>query len=176
MTQNEERYYVVGGSIADAAGINDKVANENVHTSTGASGLVLATIHEQDLVEMPKDMVGLGNVQEGDDINGYWIVGGIPAATETEEEEEGKAEAGLAFSQKTKTVTIGNEFTAPTLTNEHNLEVTYSSSNEEVATVAADGTLTLVAAGTTTITATSAETEEYLAGEASYTLTVRSGE
>jgi len=53
------------------------------------------------------------------------------------------------------------------------LEITYSSSDEAVATVdAASGMLTLVGPGSTTITAQTAETTEYNAGHASYTLNV----
>lgn len=60
----------------------------------------------------------------------------------------------------------------PVLQNTHSVAVTYESSNTDVATVATDGTVTAVGIGTATITATSAATSEYAAGEASYTLTV----
>lgn len=80
--------------------------------------------------------------------------------------------AGLAFAEEAYTANLGEDFTAPELTNPNGLEVTYKSSNEAVATVATDGNITILAAGTTTITATSAETEEFKAGEASYTLSV----
>ena len=80
--------------------------------------------------------------------------------------------AGLAFAEEAYTANLGEDFTAPELTNPNGLEVTYKSSNEAVATVATDGNVTILAAGTTTITATSAETEEFKAGEASYTLSV----
>lgn len=83
-----------------------------------------------------------------------------------------KKAAGLEFSAASATAVVGQPFTAPTLSNPNNLAVTYSSSNENVATVAADGTVTIKAAGTTTIKATSEETAEYYAGSASYTLTV----
>lgn len=83
-----------------------------------------------------------------------------------------KKAAGLAFSATSATAVVGQPFTAPTLSNPNNLAVTYSSSDENVATVAADGTVTIKAAGTTTIKATSEETAEYYAGSASYTLTV----
>ena len=63
--------------------------------------------------------------------------------------------------------------TLPTLQNTHSVAVTYASSNTDVATVATDGTVTVVGIGTTTITATSAATDVYAAGEASYTLTVK---
>lgn len=59
----------------------------------------------------------------------------------------------------------------PVLNNPNNLVVAYASSKPEVATVE-DGVVTILADGTTTITATSAATDAYNAGEASYTLTV----
>ena len=71
--------------------------------------------------------------------------------------------------------TIGatNNLELPVLDNTYGVAVTYESSNTDVATVAADGTVTVVGIGTATITATSAVTSEYAAGEASYTLTVK---
>ncbi|MDE7161054.1 MAG: Ig-like domain-containing protein, partial [Muribaculaceae bacterium] len=81
--------------------------------------------------------------------------------------------AGLIFEgEQEYTVQMGESFTAPTLTNDNNLEVTYSSSNENVATVNDEGTVTIVGAGETVITAESAETDEFAAGKAEYTLTV----
>lgn len=50
--------------------------------------------------------------------------------------------------------------------------ITYSSSNQEVATIAQDGLVTLVAGGTTTIKAEVAETATYDASFVEYTLTV----
>ena len=51
--------------------------------------------------------------------------------------------------------------------------VTWESSDEDVATIAADGTITLVAAGTTTITASYAGvTGQYIGSSATYTLNV----
>ena len=84
-----------------------------------------------------------------------------------------KQEPNLAFSTQTATAALGLPFTAPTLTKPENLAVSYSSSNTNVATVnASTGEVTALSAGTTTITAKSEETDTYLAGEASYTLTV----
>ncbi|MGI6224343.1 MAG: Ig-like domain-containing protein [Prevotella sp.] len=83
-----------------------------------------------------------------------------------------KQSAGLSFSATTATAVLGEAFTAPTLSNPNNLAVTYSSSNDTVATVDASGNVTINATGTTTIKATSEETDEYYAGSASYTLTV----
>ena len=79
----------------------------------------------------------------------------------------------LEFSPSSATATLGETFLAPELTNPHNLTVTYSSSDENVATVdASTGEVTLVRAGTTTITASFYGDETYKAGTASYTLTV----
>ena len=85
-----------------------------------------------------------------------------------------KEDVTMEFSATSATATLGEDFTAPTLTTTPSgLDVTYSSSDENVATVAADGTVTLVAAGTTEITARFAGNNTYNAGEASYTLTVK---
>ena len=87
---------------------------------------------------------------------------------------EGKKPAGLSWSPSSKTVTIGaDDNVFPTLNNTNNLSVTYSSSNEAVATIASDGTITLIAAGKTTINAEFAGNDEYEAGKASYELTVK---
>ena len=87
--------------------------------------------------------------------------------------ENNKEDAGLAYSAKETTVTLGQEpFTLPTLTNPNKLEVTYSSSDEAVATVSATGEVTPVAAGTAVIKASFAGNDTYNAGSASYTLTV----
>lgn len=83
-----------------------------------------------------------------------------------------KDPAGLEYAETEFTVEVGKKFTAPELVNPNNLAVTYDSSDKTVATVDAEGNVTALAVGTTTITATSAETETYKKGEASYTLTV----
>lgn len=85
-----------------------------------------------------------------------------------------KKNPGLVFSETDVIATIGEPFTAPTLTKETTAEVTYSSDNEEVATVDAQtGEVTIVALGTAKITAQAAENDEYAAGSASYTITVK---
>ena len=83
-----------------------------------------------------------------------------------------KQDPALAFAEETYTATLGEAFTAPALTNTLNVAVTWTSSNEAVATVDANGNVTLVGAGTTTITAASEENEQFVASEASYKLNV----
>lgn len=84
-----------------------------------------------------------------------------------------KEQAGLSFPEASYTVEFGQEFTKPALTNPNSLTVSYESSKPEVATVdATTGEVTIVGGGTTTISAKSAETDTYYAGNASYELTV----
>ncbi|MDY2914971.1 MAG: hypothetical protein SOU18_03585 [Alloprevotella sp.] len=84
------------------------------------------------------------------------------------------ADRNLSFGETTAFDVYGNTFVAPTLTGQTS-GVTYTSSNTSVATVNETGAITLEGGfGTTTITASAAEDEVngYLAGEASYTLSV----
>lgn len=84
------------------------------------------------------------------------------------------ADRNLSFGETTAFDVYDNTFVAPTLTGQTS-DVTYTSSNTSVATVDEYGTITLAGGfGTTTITASAAEDEVngYLAGEASYTLSV----
>ena len=80
----------------------------------------------------------------------------------------------LSFASESVSAVLGEPFTAPALEGAHTT-VTWTSSDEGVATVASDGTVTLVGKGTTTITATAAANDEYNAGSASYTLKVTDG-
>ena len=84
-----------------------------------------------------------------------------------------KQPCGLAFSKSDTTVYRGFTSTVQNpLTKPHNLTVTYSSSNNNVATVATDGTVTVKGVGHATITATTVGNNDYQACSASYTLTV----
>ena len=76
------------------------------------------------------------------------------------------------FSAESATYTLGEAFSAPNFTTVSDGEITYKSSNPEIATVDNSGNITAIAAGTTTITASVATTDTYAAGSASYTLTV----
>ena len=85
-----------------------------------------------------------------------------------------KTEPGLSYETTEFNVNLGDTFVAPTLTNPYNLTVTYTSSNEDVATVdATTGIVTIVAGGSATITASFSGNDTYKAGEASYTIKVK---
>ncbi len=83
---------------------------------------------------------------------------------------------GLNYGTGSVTKTFGDAVFTNTLTNSHGVAVTYSSSDETVATVNGSGQVTILKAGSTTITASSiaqtVSTVDYCADEASYTLTV----
>ena len=85
-----------------------------------------------------------------------------------------KQKVTMSFTPTMATATMGEDFTEPALTTiPADLAVTYSSSDETVATVDANtGEVTLVAAGTTTITATFVGNDCYKPGSSSYILTV----
>ena len=83
-----------------------------------------------------------------------------------------KQSTGLNYVTTSVTKQVGDANFTNELTNPNNLTVSFNSSNESVATVDENGEVTIIAAGTTTITASYEEDETYLAGEASYTLTV----
>lgn len=90
---------------------------------------------------------------------------------------ETKDDVTMAFSPTSATATLGEDFTSPELTTTPaGLTVSYSSSNDAVASVdETTGKVTLLAAGTTVITATFPGDDSYNSGSASFTLTVRDG-
>lgn len=78
----------------------------------------------------------------------------------------------ISFSKTSVECYINDTFTEPVLSG-NKTTVTYSSSDEKVATVdAASGKVTILSAGKTEITATAEESEEYKPATAKYTLTV----
>ena len=81
----------------------------------------------------------------------------------------------LSWSESACEATIGVSNTFPSLTNTYGLSIAYSSSDTAVATIDDEGTITLLSAGTTAIMATSAATDTYSAGSASYALSVVKG-
>jgi len=87
---------------------------------------------------------------------------------------DGRISPEIAYSADSYEFTQGDELTLPTLDNPHSLDIVYNSSNPEVATVAADGTVTLLCFGSTIITATFEGNDDYYPLSTSYALTVNS--
>lgn len=78
----------------------------------------------------------------------------------------------FSFASSEESVTFGNDFTEPELTNTSSAIPTFESSNTNVATIDNEGNVTILSVGTTTISAAVGENEDYNAAEDSYTLTV----
>lgn len=85
-----------------------------------------------------------------------------------------KQDVTMTFSATSVTATLGQAFTAPTLsTTPSGLAVVYSSSDTNVATVnSSTGSVTIRSKGTTTITASFEGNDYYNSSSASYVLTV----
>ena len=84
-----------------------------------------------------------------------------------------KSSEGISWSAESCTVTIGaQDNTFPSLLNPGQQDITYSSSDTDVATISPSGEVVPVGGGTTVITAVSAETPVYNSRSVSYTLTV----
>lgn len=79
----------------------------------------------------------------------------------------------LSFAEATKTVDLSEGSFTNALKNDNGVTVTYSSSDEKVATVDQSGKVSPLAAGTTTISAAFAGNETYKAQTVSYELTVK---
>ena len=78
------------------------------------------------------------------------------------------------FTEASVTGNIGQDFIAPEFKTVSDGAITYTSSNADIATVdPSTGKVTLLLEGTTTIKASVAATETYVAGSASYELTVK---
>lgn len=90
------------------------------------------------------------------------------------QQETAKTDVTVAFESDTASATMGQEFESPVATTTPaGLALTYSSSNEEVATVnESTGVVTLVGEGEAVITASFAGNDSYNSGSDSYTLTV----
>ena len=84
----------------------------------------------------------------------------------------GKLDRDLSFEPKSVTCTLGDIPQKPVLSGTYTT-VTYSSSNDKIATVDPNGNVTPLAAGIVTITASAEEDDQYSAGTAAYTLEIR---
>ena len=89
---------------------------------------------------------------------------------------DGKSSADISYSPASATITYGESLTQPTLNNAHGLTVSYASNNTAVATVAANGVITVVGCGEATITCSWDEqtisSATYRAGSATFALIV----
>lgn len=84
----------------------------------------------------------------------------------------GKQECGLSFAAKSYEAFLDEDFKSPSLRNPNKLDISWSSSDESVATVDATGKVTLNGKGQTTISASTEGNDEFASGNAKYELDV----
>ena len=80
-----------------------------------------------------------------------------------------------SFAKATVNATVGEAYTVQEITTQSSGRKSYESSDETVATIDNNGSVTLKKAGETTITVTTAADDNYAEGSASYTLIVAKG-
>lgn len=154
-------------TVTTAAGYNGTVTYEITENTAGASinattRTVTAT-HEGTVTVTATAAAVEGQFQES-------------SASYTLTVIDSRASAPISFSVTSAEAIMGETFTAPVLTNSESLTVSYSSSNESVATInETTGAVTLVVPGTTNIIATFAGNTTYKYTTAQYTLTVNKG-
>ena len=189
----KDKYLLIGkkGAYLTLPAFDFEVGKIEVVGRTGASGKVTQNIFvnvDGEDVAVSTGTTGITGTQSYIIADGYRAAGNVYTLKVTNDNNTQvtqivvykatgaeKANPQLRFSAATATATLGSEFAAPTLSYVDGFDgtVVYESFDERVATVDAEGNVTLVAAGETTIKATSAETDNYLPGEAFYTLTVK---
>ena len=162
------RVEVHGNNWAELADINSADSNNSTDNANFQKGYFDMVINNDNISNLKNS----GNLT----LNGHNLT--ITAVELISASAPAKQDVTLTFSPSTATATMGEAFTAPTLTATANnqtitgLTIIYSSSNTDVATVDSNGDVTLVASGTTVITASFNGDNNYNAATASYTLTV----
>lgn len=157
---------------------SDKLDAQKVEIKDGEAAL---TVHNALDIALPETFVTdqkanvRGFVMQDDD-NGQQTLQIIPVSYEFVTYEE-KTRPELSFEKPLIELPMGETaVSANALTCNSDGAVTYSSSDEGVATVAQDGTVTFVGCGLATITATAAATGSYAEGTASYKVLFMSGD
>lgn len=162
------RIKVVGVNVTDAIANNDRNGEISDGTNTiilyaGKNGVEASLNNNIDAIGYPTFYV-TNNANQRQ--LAVWAQSDITVNVKEDPE--------LSYSPESETIEVGDDWTAPELSNEHNLTLSYESSNPDVATVSNTGVIALVenATGSATITASFAGNETYNAGSATYTITV----
>ncbi|MCR5271071.1 MAG: Ig-like domain-containing protein [Prevotella sp.] len=113
--------------------------------------------------------VTLGNAYNGQVLK-------LVITCEVSDPEDTRTESGISFAENEVELTWGDAFAGQALTNANSVDVTYSSTDEDVATVTSTGVVAIKKAGSTTIKATFAGDATYKPAVASYTLTINKAE
>ena len=168
-TYNEEQYVTIGNLPTDGQGtvyyyFYDETLQEEDANMVEYHANDVITVTESSILKALIARVDTGKQIKTQPVEAQYII---------------RQDAGLAYTQNNEPVevaeyTIGgtDNVDLPELVNENGVTVTYTSNDEQVATVNAQGKVTIVGIGETTIMATSAQTATLMAGEAAYTLRV----
>lgn len=169
-TFDVEKIEVVGNKGASASVVqNIYVGDEAVSTATTGAGNTSAAITNTYIIADGKQAAGtIYTLKITSAHNTQITTINIYKKTATS-----KSAAGLTFSESNISIKKGETFTAPTFTKSTTADVTFASDNEGVATVNAEGVISLgTEVGTAVITATSVENNDFYAGTATCTIEV----
>lgn len=133
--------------------------------ATGANTFTVTTPAENQFYKIEIDCASASS-------NGIVQISKIEYYYDNSSAGDNREPAGLSYSADVYTAIIGESNTFPALNNPNSLSVTYTSSEESVATVNSSGIISLLTAGETVVSATFAGNDLYKEGSASYTLTV----
>lgn len=139
---------------------------ENAFITYGSSDEGVATVSDMGVVTIlkPGTTTISASFAENDDYFGSSCAYTLEVA---------KMQSELSFADATLRKQVGDaDFSYPPTMNVENAQLSYESSNTNVATVDADGLIHLVGSGFADITATCAESDYWLGSSASFTLTV----
>ena len=174
LVANQKKYENVLVKLSDMTFVSDALANKNIDLTDGEESITLRDNFNV-LTDFIFDTTKQYNVTAvatifKESIQLYALsASDIQMITNLVDPE-------TAWATDTVAVMPGSTTVENTLTTKSTAAVTYSSSNEAVATIDAEGNITFVGYGHTVISAETAENEEYLASKASFDLFFIEGE
>ena len=158
-----KRIKIAGANVTDAISGSDRngAINDGAALAVYAAVASTITLTANDNV----DIIGYPGFHNTDQQLNVWRQEDITVNE--------KDPAGIAFTPESETITDGDPWSAPAFANPNNLDVTFGTSNDEVATVSNTGVVSLEGGyGTAVITAHTDGDATHNAGNATYTITV----
>ncbi len=159
---------VPGGKITKSVITYTKMVTMNMT----ANGALIASDEATPSTYTWKDAAGVEELvwSYENDLSGMQYIAKI--SVEYERGATGKENPNLSFNEDSANYLLGKDNTLPVLNNPDNLPIVWSSSNDAIATVDAEGNVTVLKAGTVKINAEFAGNDAYNDLKLSYTLNV----